>query len=110
MIRDRTDKSLRHLFSQIIVSIDIDIVTARTLIDFEATYNFVFQHFVKRYVLSLFVAISNDLSIIDDTSFRLYQDHFLNIKIVDCDEQVSKRAHDVFETNLVDIDLILDLT
>jgi cobalamin biosynthesis Co2+ chelatase CbiK len=58
----------------------------KTMMNYEAIYNFISQMKIKELNFQKNVNVSSDLKILNDTFLKCYEEHFLRIEMIDANE------------------------
>ena len=82
----------------------------RIMMNCDVIKNFIFQLKMKKLNIKEFYASVSKFKIFDDITLRTYSNHILLIKIVDQTNYVNFDRHDFIATNMISIELILELS
>ena len=81
----------------------------KILINFDVIENFFNQIKIKKHELHNVVDASLRFNILNDTSFRTYQIHNIFVTVTDFSETIVIKIQNFIETDMKDIDIILNL-
>ncbi len=77
------------------------------MINNEAIYNFLSQLLIKKWNLTNIENVSSRLKQLNETSLRVYDNHVLEVEMIDNDDRESRVMHIMLSANMIKIDMIL---
>ena len=80
------------------------------MIDSEATKNLISQLLVKLHFISVDFDVRSNLSILNDSSLRIYSDHELTFSMTNDADETMTQSSEFLEVDMIDVDVILRLT
>ena len=109
MIRKSKKKSQRHIFIIVIIQIKQESIFVRTMMNSDATKNFMSQLKIQKLNFLFFVEINAKLCTMNDISLQIYEKHDFDISVTNIIKKMSTKIQKIIEINIKKIDIILKL-
>jgi hypothetical protein len=108
-IRVDREEIIKHMFITMILYLNIEQKTIRVMIDYDVTFNFIFQMKIKKWDLQKIVDVSSELKTLNDTFFKCYKAHVLKTKMIDSSKRKIRIKQTIMIANMTEIYMILSL-
>ena len=109
-IKKKRNNFIHHMYLMLIVMINKQSINLQIIINCDVIKNFISQLKMKKLNIKEFYASMSKFKILDDIILCTYSNHILLIKIVDQTNHVNFDRHDFIATNMMNIELILELS
>jgi hypothetical protein len=80
------------------------------MIDCEGTENFISQLRIKKLSFEDNLSIKKDLKTLNETSLRTYHAHNVRFDVLNTEDHCSQNENEFIETNMNEIEMILELS
>jgi hypothetical protein len=77
------------------------------MINNETIHNFLSQLLIKKWDLTNIESVSSSLKQLNKISLQVYNNHILEITVIDNDDRKSRVTHILLSANMIEIDMIL---
>jgi hypothetical protein len=91
----------------IILHLRFELTTVKAMMNCETIYNFISQMKIKELNFQKNVNVSSDLKTLNDTFLKCYEEHFLQIEMIDANEHEIRIKQTIIVANMTKIDIIL---
>jgi cobalamin biosynthesis Co2+ chelatase CbiK len=85
-----------------------ELTTMRTMMNCKTIYNFISQMKIKKLNLQKNVNVSSNLKTLNDIFLKCYEEHFLQIDMIDANEHEIRIKQIIIVANITKIDMILN--
>jgi hypothetical protein len=94
----------------IILYLWFELTTMKAMMNCETIYNFISQMKIKEMNLQRNISVSSNLKTLNDIFLNCYEEHFLQIEVIDANKHEIRTKQTIIVANMTRIDMILSLS